>query len=157
LNPFSHYILKGDKEGRNASPWFDSKYYQEQNPDVARLGINSLAHFISIGLAEGRKPNPEFDPDYYAEQYPDVASSGLNPLLHFIRFGAAQGRRAVPPHRGTQPPYASVSKNSLAKAKPPSAPTDSQWADLANTKANSVFKADSAAIDVIIPVYRGYD
>jgi GT2 family glycosyltransferase/glycosyltransferase involved in cell wall biosynthesis len=156
LNPFSHYILKGDKEGRNASRWFDSKYYQEQNPDVARFG-NSLAHFISVGLAEGRKPNPDFDPDYYAEQYPDVVSSGLNPLLHFIRFGAAQGRRAVPPQRGTQPPYASASKQSIQKAKPPTAPTDSEWTRLSKSQAKAISSKGNVSVDVIIPVYRGYD
>lgn len=154
LNPFSHYILKGDREGRTASPWFDSKYYQEQNPDVARLGINSLAHYIAVGIQEGRKPNPNFDPEYYAENYPDVVRSGLNPLLHYIRFGADQGRATVPPQRGTQPPYASTQKHSLQKAKPPVAPPDEQWNSVLLKRANA---GSNPTIDVIVPVYRGYD
>ncbi|PWT96053.1 MAG: glycosyltransferase [Candidatus Melainabacteria bacterium] len=156
LNPFSHYILRGDREGRNASPWFDSKYYQEQNPDVMRLGVNSLAHFIAVGIQEGRKPNPNFDPDFYAESYPDVVRSGLNPLLHYIRIGAAQGRVAVPPQRGTQPPYASM-KQSLQKAIPPSAPTAEQWAALLKNIGTSAAANKNAMIDVIVPVYRGHD
>ena len=156
LNPFSHYVLIGEKEGRNASPWFDSKYYQEQNPDVVKLGTNSLAHFIAIGLGEGRKPNPNFDPDYYAEQYSDVAASGLNPLLHFIRIGAPQGRAAVPPQRGTQPPYSSSTKFPKQKAKLPSAPSGREWTTL-HEKLIQAASPGEPQIDVIVPVYRGYD
>jgi O-antigen biosynthesis protein len=156
LNPFSHFLLKGDKEGRNASPWFDANYYREQNPEVKRLGVNSLAHFIAVGLAEGRKPIPNFDPDYYAEQYPDVVKSGLNPLLHFIRIGSSQGRIAVPPQCGTQPPYASVAKLPPLKASLPMAPPDASWAQLANRMAERASR-NAPIIDVIIPVYRGFD
>lgn len=76
-----------------SSPLFDSKWYVEQYPDVAKSKINPAEHYLLYGAAEGRQPGPLFNGKKYLEQYPDVADAGLNPLLHFILFGQQEGRR----------------------------------------------------------------
>jgi hypothetical protein len=46
----------GALEGRDPSAEFDTSYYLEANPVVARSGINPLVHFLRFGAAEGRLP-----------------------------------------------------------------------------------------------------
>ncbi len=77
---------------------FDTSYYLEQNPDVAKAkaGVNPLYHYLRRGAAEGRDPHPLFDTSYYLEQNPDVAKAGVNPLYHYLRRGAAEGRDPHP-------------------------------------------------------------
>jgi hypothetical protein len=70
---------------------FDSSFYLENNPDVARDGVNPLVHFARHGGFEGRDPHPLFDCSYYLETYRDVAQASINPLLHYIRNGYRQG------------------------------------------------------------------
>jgi hypothetical protein len=36
---------------------FDSEYYLQENPDVARAGLDPRAHYVDFGQAEGRFPN----------------------------------------------------------------------------------------------------
>ena len=64
LDPLSHFIQHGWKEGRNPSPSFDTRYYLEANPDVQRSGINPLLHYVRYGQKEGRgiKPTPSGPP-----------------------------------------------------------------------------------------------
>jgi hypothetical protein len=54
-----HYIKFGWKEKRNPSSSFDTSYYLEQNPDVAKEKINPLVHYIKFGRKEGRLPQAE--------------------------------------------------------------------------------------------------
>jgi glycosyltransferase involved in cell wall biosynthesis len=75
---------------------FDSNWYLEQNPDVAKSRMDPIAHYVSWGASEGRDPNPLFDSDWYLEQNPDVAAAGMNALVHYIRSGAAEGRNPGP-------------------------------------------------------------
>src|SRR5260370_15447375 len=75
---------------------FDTSYYLEQNPDVAKAGVNPLYHYLRRGAAEGRDPHPLFDTSYYLEQYPDVAEERLNPLVHYVGPGIAEGRDPNP-------------------------------------------------------------
>ena len=80
----------------NRSKLFDSKYYLENNPDVAAAGINPLYHYLAYGIAEGRNPNPLFDTSYYLKNNPDVAAAGINPLYHYLTYGIAEGRNPNP-------------------------------------------------------------
>jgi hypothetical protein len=88
-DPLGHYLLHGASEMRDPSPFFRTRYYLEENPDVAATGINPLIHYILWGAREGRNPNPYFDSSFYLESNADVRASGANPLSHFIK----QGRR----------------------------------------------------------------
>ncbi|PYU64966.1 MAG: hypothetical protein DMG49_25345, partial [Acidobacteria bacterium] len=75
-----------------ASGLFDSDWYLQQNPDVARAGVNPLRHYLRRGAIEGRDPNPLFDSDWYVQQNPNVARAGVNPLVHYIKWGKSKGR-----------------------------------------------------------------
>jgi hypothetical protein len=57
----------------------------EENPDVARAGLNPLIHFIQRGAYEGRDPSPSFNVSQYLKENPDVANARINPLVHFVR------------------------------------------------------------------------
>jgi len=54
LDPASHYLEHGWREGRDPGPSFSTAAYLEENPDVARAGINPLLHFLEYGYSEGR-------------------------------------------------------------------------------------------------------
>ncbi len=58
LDPVSHYLAAGWREGRDPAPWFSSAAYLEDHPDVASAGINPLAHFLQFGAQEGRQARP---------------------------------------------------------------------------------------------------
>lgn len=55
LDPLTHYLQIGAKEGKNPSKDFDTKYYLENNSDVEKIGINPLLHYLRYGKREGRK------------------------------------------------------------------------------------------------------
>ena len=88
LNP--HIAWKGIRLLRDMrliadSGLFDSDWYLQQNPDVAKAGVNPLRHYLRRGAIEGRDPNPLFDSDWYLQQNPDVARAGVNPLVDYLR------------------------------------------------------------------------
>ncbi|PIU08118.1 MAG: hypothetical protein COT28_21570 [Methylobacterium sp. CG08_land_8_20_14_0_20_71_15] len=55
IDPLTHYLEHGWREGRDPSAYFSTRGYLEQNPDVAQAGVNPLVHFWENGLSEGRK------------------------------------------------------------------------------------------------------
>lgn len=88
LGPLRHLIERSDL--------FDSEWYLERYPDIARAGLDPLEHFIRNGAAEGRSPGPQFDAKWYLRQNPDVARSGGNPLAHYLEHGRGEGRSIKP-------------------------------------------------------------
>ena len=96
LDPLTHYLEWGAREGRNPNPIFNSAWYLKQNPDVASESLNPLKHYWDFGVLEGRDPNPLFDTKWYLAENPDVAASGLNPLEHYMAHGATEGRDPHP-------------------------------------------------------------
>ena len=42
LDPLTHFLTHGWREGRDPSREFSVAYYQRANPDVAALGLNPL-------------------------------------------------------------------------------------------------------------------
>jgi len=71
---------------------FDTVYYLQQNPDVAKAGVDPLRHYLVHGWKEGRNPCAYFDSADYLATNPDVAKAGANPLIHFLEFGLVEGR-----------------------------------------------------------------
>ncbi len=96
VDPAIHFLTVGGAEGRDPNPLFDTAWYVEQNPDVAREGANPLLHYLLSGAAEGRDPNPFFSSAWYLSAYPDVAGSQSNPLAHYLAHGGVEGRRPSP-------------------------------------------------------------
>jgi GT2 family glycosyltransferase len=93
VDPLSHYLRHGAREGRDPNRLFSSSWYLANNPDATAAHFNPLVHFILHGAKEGRSAGPLFDTKWYLDANPDVAAAGINPLLHFLRHGAREGRR----------------------------------------------------------------
>lgn len=92
------------------SELFNSNYYRQSNPDVAKSvssrqsspAQNSssssssqdpyLEHFTRFGEAEDRNPSSLFSTKYYLSHNSDVQKAGIDPLRHFIDHGAQEGR-----------------------------------------------------------------
>lgn len=113
-----HYLAVGGLRGLDPSPFFDSTFYLDSNPDVRAAGINPLLHYVRVGRGEGRKahahdaggaPEPAgetpasmemrviresgvFDAAYYVDQYPDVRQDGIGPIDHYVLHGWREGR-----------------------------------------------------------------
>jgi acyl carrier protein len=96
VDPVSHFLKWGAREGRDPNPLFWTRYYLTQNPGAGDAGCNPLLHYLRWGWREGRDPNPLFDSDWYLHQNEDVAAAGTNPLIHYLRQGAAGGRDPHP-------------------------------------------------------------
>ena len=56
IDPLTHYIRFGWREGRNPSAKFDVRWYLENNQDVRAAGVEPLLHYIEFGRDEGRAP-----------------------------------------------------------------------------------------------------
>lgn len=91
-----HYLSHGAYEGRDPHPLFSTRFYLEQNPDVAASGVNPLVHYLARGALEGRDPHPLFSARFYLSKNPDVAKAGLNPLIDYLSRGAVEGRDPHP-------------------------------------------------------------
>ena len=58
VDPLTHFIEFGWREGRDPNAYFSTKAYLEENPDVENAGIDPFYHYIVAGRAEGRRPRP---------------------------------------------------------------------------------------------------
>lgn len=58
IDPLTHYIEHGWREGRNPSPLFDTRYYLAANPDVEAAGLNPYYHYLTAGRAAGLRASP---------------------------------------------------------------------------------------------------
>jgi ubiquinone/menaquinone biosynthesis C-methylase UbiE/glycosyltransferase involved in cell wall biosynthesis len=101
-DPLRHYLRHGAFENLNPNAYFDTAYYQRQNPDVAFTGLHPFVHFITLGMYEERDPGPDFDTQYYLLNNSDVARAGVMPFVHFFRTGRGE-KRLPKPIVGTEP------------------------------------------------------
>jgi GT2 family glycosyltransferase/glycosyltransferase involved in cell wall biosynthesis len=120
------------------APEFDAKFYLCVYTDVATAKVDPLTHFVDHGWKEGRDPNAVFWTRYYLSHNEDVRASGLNPFYHYIIRGRAEGRAPNPVGAALWPR--------------PLAPSEEEWSRAAPAK--DVANAD---VDIVIPVYQGYD
>lgn len=141
-NALLHYLCIGRFQGIPVSPWFDTGYYLKQNKDIARSGMDPLEHFLAYGGTEGRSPSPHFDSQHYLGAYPEVADYGLNPLVHFLLRGRQEGKVPLP----------SGLTAGAAWEGPEQRAADVDWQGLVPRAG----VRDTRAIDVVVPVYRGY-
>ena len=54
MDPLTHFMKVGWKEGRNPSDKFNTLFYLNAYADVREQGINPLIHYICYGRREGR-------------------------------------------------------------------------------------------------------
>lgn len=55
-DPVRHYAERGVAARLNPNTWFDTGWYLDTYPDIARAGMNPLYHYVAFGKAEGRLP-----------------------------------------------------------------------------------------------------
>lgn len=58
---YKHYLTIGDREGYNASLYFNSNTYRELNIDIKK-DTNALLHYVVYGLYEKRRTNVYLNP-----------------------------------------------------------------------------------------------
>lgn len=58
VDPLTHYLETGYKEGKNPSKRFDGNYYLNKNKDVQKTGMNPLIHYVTCGFTEDRISKP---------------------------------------------------------------------------------------------------
>ncbi|MCK5536248.1 MAG: glycosyltransferase family 2 protein, partial [Bacteroidales bacterium] len=143
LNPFVHYIrsLNEEKKFANqneldeeiirASVEFDEIYYLETYSDIKENSIDPISHYVQYGASEGRNPNNKFNTNFYLERYADVNESGINPFSHYLLYGEKEDRTISIKEKNVHNYFA---KNSFTPSLNIEVP-----------------------IDIIIPVYNGYD
>ena len=136
FEPVVHYILYGAYEGRDPCSVFDTSYYLENNDDVREWGGNPLLHYIDHGEGEFRWPNPRFDPAAYLKANPQARRD--IPLLRQHQLSGSSNEPVQPPYR-------------------PKAPDWGAFTALAADAAPRSATHDSSTVDIIVPVYRGYD
>jgi glycosyltransferase involved in cell wall biosynthesis len=90
MNPLLHYIVHGDREGRDPCPFFAVKWYREHYG--LSTGENCLRHFLERRFTGQVSPVPLFDAAYYLDHNPDVAAAGEDPFEHFLAFGHLEFR-----------------------------------------------------------------
>lgn len=91
LDALDHYILLGEHEDRQPSPFFDPAWYRLQVPRLP-AGHCLLAHYLTLGDAEGIQPMVGFDPPFVRKQ---VDGRPMPALVGFMR-ALRQGIRLNP-------------------------------------------------------------
>lgn len=74
------------------SPFFDEKWYLEQNMDVKASGTNAAKHYVKYGWKEGRNPSPEFDTNDYKLKHSELIEKDWCPLFHYYLQRRAEKR-----------------------------------------------------------------
>ncbi len=139
--PLTHYILHGGFEGRSPNPYFDSAWYLETYEGVRDAGINPLVHYALYGANDLLSCGPKFNTEAYIKENPDIASTNINPLGHYIKYGRKEGR-----------------KTSYRYFVRPQAPSWEAFEELVEKVSYDMPDSSvSPLVDVVVPVYRGYD
>ena len=77
MDPLTHFVETGWREGRDPGPDFATSAYLKANPDVAQSGINPLFHYIEFGRSEGREVrahrNENKEPAPIVHEFPEPA------------------------------------------------------------------------------------
>lgn len=101
VDPLEHYVIFGDREGRQPNPLFSPHEYKWLNGDDVPHG-QSLLHYIRKGERTGCRASLAFDAYTYLRANPELADFVDRPLFHFLRIGHAGN--LVPCMRG-EPPW----------------------------------------------------
>ena len=96
---YYHFIHYGIEEGRTGSPFFDVKYYANQNGHhlVDTFKGDYLAafrDFLNTYMTDTRRKLSEsFDPSVYASAHPELAMDGITSNFDLLKHYVANGYR----------------------------------------------------------------
>lgn len=136
--------LIGESKLVAASGLFELDFYLQQRPGLAADLSAAIEDYLATGWRINADPSPGFSTEYYLTRNGDVAEAGKNPLLHYIEYGRAEGRAPTFPAR----------RRDIIAVPPPVAPRAEEWETLA-----AAFRPPDVEplVDVVVPVYRGFD
>jgi len=102
----THWRDNGLREGRQAAPEFDVKYYRKRYLDVQALcGAKdyqcALEHWLDQGVPTGRQGSAIVSVDSYLKRYPDLQrafgkDAYFDAMEHWLNDGTDAGRNATP-------------------------------------------------------------
>lgn len=100
IDPVSHYLEIGYKDGVCPSAQFDSAWYLSAYPDVCTIGVNPLLHYLRRGRKEGRfknavekdnfllvKKSALFDESLYISDNTEIFAEYAGPIQHYNDVG----------------------------------------------------------------------
>ena len=96
VDPLTHYVTRGEAEGRSPNPVFLPRYYRRRWMAGLPAERNALAHYAEEGERLGHKANPAFDPRAYLAANPSLAEFVDRPLFHYLKIGRAAGLPVAP-------------------------------------------------------------
>lgn len=81
-----HNFIKttpSDRELISSSTLFDTAFYLNKYPDIARAGVDPIKHYCEFGYKEGRNPSSNFNTKAYISI--NKLKQNQNPLVHYIK------------------------------------------------------------------------
>jgi GT2 family glycosyltransferase len=158
IDPLKHFIENGWKEGRNPSDKFYTNFYLETNKDVKDAKINPLIHYIKYGKKEKRKTVDNVSMDKvdskiikifkilkYAKNNPQLVKRSIEEIK---LFGFKKTILKI------KNKYNKIEKTSISKVK---IRNFNELIDLFDEKIIIPNFKTSKPIDIIIPVYNGFE
>lgn len=58
-SPIEHFVKFGAREKRNPAPYFNTRFYTQEYPEVEASGVNPFLHYITEGRKKGYHPQAE--------------------------------------------------------------------------------------------------
>lgn len=102
--PAEHFATMGWRKGLPAGPYFDTKWYLEQHPELATRGLNPLIHFVRVGALKGQRPNPRVDVADYLERHPEAVLRPVTMVDIVLSRQGKRGRKRGKPSEAPKPP-----------------------------------------------------
>lgn len=97
LDPLSHYMASGSKQGREPNAFFHTPFYRRQ---LTERGIastnNAFLHYLTEGAELGLRPHPLFEPSFYRECYALSTESAVWPYEFFMTVGLQREDNPTP-------------------------------------------------------------
>jgi len=78
----------------HATGLLQPEWYRNQNPDVARAGMDPTEHYVRYGERENRRPNPYFEPNWYKARAKGANNFDGPALVHYSQIGWKKERAA---------------------------------------------------------------
>ena len=85
---FNNFLIDNSYQIIKDSNLFDEKFYNDNYPDVAKLGCDPINHYLNQGVHEHCIPNSAFKEEEYLSK--NKSLNGLNPFVHYILYGGGQ-------------------------------------------------------------------
>lgn len=135
------FILEGQDKNYNPNEYFETKWYRANVLKKISSSNNPILHYITKAHKTLIPTGLKFDSKIYLKNNPDLIGYEKPLLSHYLKFGKNEGRKVY-----------SIAQKSFLKPKI-SAPDLHMFDQFENFNDSS----PEANVDVIIPVYKGYN